>query len=160
MFAQFSLFVNCIPVGVMRLVSIGYYNNFIIVMFIALLLHFSTCKVIWRSIRTIGITCVSLNLKNDKKLRIFLRLMSLCLSYCLLNFYIFDFSKTTRPFVTKLSTNHPYVKGIQNCSSEGQTPSPGGDSSKRVEINWTFLKKPSPELAGQFQWNVVQIILR
>jgi hypothetical protein len=51
------------------------------------------------------------------------------------NFYIFDFSKTTWPISTKLGTNHPWGEGILNCSNEGDCPSPRGDNHKRVKIN-------------------------
>ena len=57
------------------------------------------------------------------------------------NFYIFNFfSRTTGPILTRLGTNHPWVKGIQVCSKEGDSPSPRGDNSKRVKIHWKFLK--------------------
>ena len=36
------------------------------------------------------------------------------------------FSKTTGPILTRLGTNHPWVKGIQVCSKEGDSPSPKG----------------------------------
>jgi hypothetical protein len=51
------------------------------------------------------------------------------------NFYIFDFfSRTVGPILTRLGTNHPWVKGIQVCSMEGDSTSPRGDNSKRVKI--------------------------
>jgi hypothetical protein len=59
------------------------------------------------------------------------------------NFYIFDFfSSTTWSIVTKLGTNHPWGKGILNCSNEGDCTSQRGDKHKRVKIkiHWTFLK--------------------
>ena len=41
--------------------------------------------------------------------------LSICLS---VNFYIFDFfSKTAGPILTRLGTNHLWVKGIQVCSN-------------------------------------------
>jgi hypothetical protein len=59
--------------------------------------------------------------------------LSVCPS---VNFYIFDFfSRTTGPILTGLGTNHPWVKGIQVCSKEGDSPSPRGDNSKRVKIH-------------------------
>jgi hypothetical protein len=81
---------------------------------------------------------------------------SVCLSVCLsVNFYIFDFfSRTTGPILTKLDTNHPWVKEIQVYSKEGDSPSPRGDNSERVKIHWKFLKP-----ASQIQSNLVQIIL-
>jgi hypothetical protein len=41
------------------------------------------------------------------------------------------FSRTTVPISTKV----PSAKGIQNCTNEGQPPSPRGDNSKRVKIH-------------------------
>jgi hypothetical protein len=60
--------------------------------------------------------------------------------YPSVNFYIFDFSRTTGPILTRLGTNHPWVKGIQVCSKEGDSPSPRGDNSERVKIQRIFLK--------------------
>jgi hypothetical protein len=52
------------------------------------------------------------------------------------NFHIFDFfSRTTGPILTRLGTNHPWVKGIQVYSKEGDSPSQRGDNSKRVKIH-------------------------
>jgi hypothetical protein len=65
------------------------------------------------------------------------------------------FSRTTGPSLTRLGTNHPWMKGIQICSNEGDKPSPRGDNSKRVKIHWSS----SPEPAGQNQSNLIQIIL-
>jgi hypothetical protein len=48
------------------------------------------------------------------------------------NFYIFDFSRTTCPILTRLGTNHPWVKGIQVCFR--------GENSERVKIHWQFLE--------------------
>jgi hypothetical protein len=51
--------------------------------------------------------------------------LSVCPS---VTFYIFYFfSRTAGPILTRLGTNHPWVKGIQVCSKEGD--------SKRVEIH-------------------------
>jgi hypothetical protein len=50
-------------------------------------------------------------------------------------FYIFDFSRTTGPILTKLGTNHPWEEWIQICSNEGDFPSQSGDNSKRVKIH-------------------------
>jgi hypothetical protein len=47
--------------------------------------------------------------------------LSVCPS---VNFCIFDFFRTTGPILTRLGTNHPWVKGIQVCSKEGDNPSP------------------------------------
>jgi hypothetical protein len=56
------------------------------------------------------------------------------------NFYIFDFSRTTGPILTKLGTNHPWSKGIQFYSNEGDSPSPRGDNSLRVNLHRIFCK--------------------
>jgi hypothetical protein len=45
------------------------------------------------------------------------------------------FSRTTGPILTKLGTNHSWVKGIQDCSKERDSPSPRGDNSERVKIH-------------------------
>jgi hypothetical protein len=45
------------------------------------------------------------------------------------------FSRTTRPILTRLGTNHPWVKGIQVCSKEGDSLSPRGDNSERVKMH-------------------------
>jgi hypothetical protein len=61
--------------------------------------------------------------------------LSVRLSVCK-HFYIFDFfSRTTGPILTRVGTNHPWVKGIQVCSKEGDSPSPRGDNSERVKID-------------------------
>jgi hypothetical protein len=44
--------------------------------------------------------------------------------------YIFNFSRTTGPILTTLSTNYLCGKGIQVCSNEGERPFPRGDNSK------------------------------
>jgi hypothetical protein len=50
------------------------------------------------------------------------------------------FSRTIEPILSRLGTNHPWVKGIQVCSNEGDCLSPWGDNSGRVKIHWKFLK--------------------
>jgi hypothetical protein len=45
------------------------------------------------------------------------------------------FSRTTWPILTKLAINHPWGKGIQVCSNEGDYPSPRGDNSERVKMH-------------------------
>jgi hypothetical protein len=56
--------------------------------------------------------------------------------YPSVNFYVFDFfSRTAGPILTRLGTNHPWVKGIQVSSKEGDSPSPRGDNSERVKIH-------------------------
>jgi hypothetical protein len=61
------------------------------------------------------------------------RLMS---DVCLLDFYIFNFFfRTAGPILTKVGTNDPWAKGIQNCTNEGHPPpSPRGDNNERVKI--------------------------
>jgi hypothetical protein len=59
-----------------------------------------------------------------------------CPSVCLsVNFYIFDFSRTTWPILTRLGTNHSWLEGIQVCSNEEKHPSPRGDDIERVQIH-------------------------
>jgi hypothetical protein len=48
------------------------------------------------------------------------------------------FSRTTWPILTKLGTNHPWVKGIQVCSNEGDIPSPRGDNSEKLQFTENF----------------------
>ena len=45
------------------------------------------------------------------------------------------FFRSTGPIQTRLSTNHPWVEGIQVSSNEGERPSPRGDNSERVKIH-------------------------
>jgi hypothetical protein len=45
------------------------------------------------------------------------------------------FSRTTGPILTRLGTDHPYVKGIQFSSNEGDNPSTREDNVKRLEIH-------------------------
>jgi hypothetical protein len=45
------------------------------------------------------------------------------------------FSRTTGPNVTRLEINHPWGKGIQVSSNEGDCPSRRGGNSKRVKIH-------------------------
>jgi hypothetical protein len=45
------------------------------------------------------------------------------------------FSRTTGPILSRLVINHPWGKGIQVCSNEGDNPSPRGDNSERVKIH-------------------------
>jgi hypothetical protein len=54
------------------------------------------------------------------------------------DFYIFDFSRTTWLILSRLGTNHR--GGILNCSNEGDCLSPRGDISERVKIHLTFFK--------------------
>jgi hypothetical protein len=62
-------------------------------------------------------------------------------SVCLLNIYIFDFFfRASGPILTRLGKKHPWAKGIQNFTNEGQPPSPRVDDSKRVEIHRKLFK--------------------
>jgi hypothetical protein len=45
------------------------------------------------------------------------------------------FSRTTGSIVTRLGTNHSWVKRIQVLSKEGDSPSPRGDNSKGVKMH-------------------------
>jgi hypothetical protein len=40
------------------------------------------------------------------------------------------FSRTSRPISIKLGTNHPWVRGILNCSNQGPGPLQRGDNCK------------------------------
>jgi hypothetical protein len=40
-------------------------------------------------------------------------------------------SKTFKPISIKLSINHPWVKGILNCSNKGPGPLKRGDNKKK-----------------------------
>jgi hypothetical protein len=50
-------------------------------------------------------------------------------------YLIIFFSRTTRPILTRLGTNHTWVKEIQVSSNEGDNPSPRRDNSERVKIH-------------------------
>jgi hypothetical protein len=45
------------------------------------------------------------------------------------------FSRTVGPILTRLGTNHPWVKGIHISSNEGDHPYPRRDNSERVKIH-------------------------
>jgi hypothetical protein len=45
------------------------------------------------------------------------------------------FYRTIGPILTRLGTLHLWVKGIQNCTKEGDHPSPRGDNNKRVKMH-------------------------
>jgi hypothetical protein len=51
-----------------------------------------------------------------------------------------NFSRTIGPILTRLGTNHFWLKGIQFCSKEGDSSSPRGDNSKRVKKTLTIFK--------------------
>jgi hypothetical protein len=48
------------------------------------------------------------------------------------------FSRTTGPILIRLGTNYPWGEGIQVCSNEGDSPSPRGDNSERINIHNIF----------------------
>ena len=50
------------------------------------------------------------------------------------------FFRTTGQFSTKISTKHPWVKGIQICLNEGLLPFPMGDYNKIAKIHWRKFK--------------------
>jgi hypothetical protein len=50
------------------------------------------------------------------------------------------FSRTSRPISIKLDTNHPWVKGISNCSNKGPCPLQSGDNHKNAKMGWGHLK--------------------
>jgi hypothetical protein len=50
------------------------------------------------------------------------------------------FSRTSKPISIKLYTNHPWVKGILNCSSKGPGPLQRGDNYKNAKMGWGHLK--------------------
>jgi hypothetical protein len=49
-------------------------------------------------------------------------------------------SITSKPISIKLYTNHPWVKGIVNCSNKGSGPLQRGDNYKSAKIGWGHLK--------------------
>jgi hypothetical protein len=51
------------------------------------------------------------------------------------------FSRTSRPISIKLGTNHPWVKGILNCTNEGPGPFQRGDNHKNARKSGRSLKK-------------------
>jgi hypothetical protein len=44
------------------------------------------------------------------------------------------FSRTSRPISIKHGTNHPWVKGYQNCTNKGPVPLQRGDNHKNTKI--------------------------
>jgi hypothetical protein len=50
------------------------------------------------------------------------------------------FSKTSRPISIKLCTNHPWVKGILNCSNKGSGPLQRGDNHRNIKMGCGHLK--------------------
>jgi hypothetical protein len=61
-----------------------------------------------------------------------------------LNVHVFilkkKFSRTSEPISIKLGTNHPYVKGIQNCTNKGPGTLQKGDNHKNANMRWCRLK--------------------
>jgi hypothetical protein len=55
------------------------------------------------------------------------------------------------PISIKLGTNHPWVKGILNCSDKGRGPLQMGNNYKDVKMGWGHFQKKisSPEPLGQ-----------
>jgi hypothetical protein len=45
------------------------------------------------------------------------------------------FSRTTGPILIRLGRNHPWIKGIQVLSKEGDSPLSRGDNSERLKIH-------------------------
>jgi hypothetical protein len=74
------------------------------------------------------------------------------------------FFRTSRPISIILGINHPRAKGIffKYCSNKGPGPLQRGDNNN-ANMGWVHLKifilNKSPEPAGQFQSNLIQIIL-
>jgi hypothetical protein len=50
------------------------------------------------------------------------------------------FSITSRPISIKLGINHPWVKGILNCSNEGPGPLQREYNYKNAKMGWGNLK--------------------
>jgi hypothetical protein len=50
------------------------------------------------------------------------------------------FSRTSWPIPVKLDINHPWVKGILNCSNKGPGPLQRGDNHKNTKMRWGHLK--------------------
>jgi hypothetical protein len=49
-------------------------------------------------------------------------------------------SRTSCPISIKLGINHPWVKGILNCSNKGSGPLQRGDNLKNAKMGWGHLK--------------------
>jgi hypothetical protein len=50
------------------------------------------------------------------------------------------FSRTSRPISIKFDIDHPWVKGILNCSNKGPGPLQRGDNLKNAKMGWGHLK--------------------
>jgi hypothetical protein len=53
---------------------------------------------------------------------------------------IIFFSRTSTPISIKLNANHPWVKGILNCTDNGPDPLQRGDNHKNTKMGWGRLK--------------------
>jgi hypothetical protein len=51
------------------------------------------------------------------------------------------FSRTSRSIAIKLSTNHPWVNGVLNCSNKGPGPLQRGDNHKMQKFCDIIKKK-------------------
>lgn len=71
------------------------------------------------------------------------------------NFSHFIFFRATMPISTKLSTMHPWVKGVQVCLNKGPHPFERGDKKTVKKYNDKILKFSSPEALGQYQPNLI-----
>jgi hypothetical protein len=56
---------------------------------------------------------------------------------CLYRKKIFLF-RTSMPISIKLGINHPWVKGILNCSNKGPGPLQRGDNLKNAKWGWVI----------------------
>jgi hypothetical protein len=50
------------------------------------------------------------------------------------------FSRTRIPILIKLIKNHPWVKGILNCSNKEPGPFQRGDNYKNAKMGWGHFK--------------------
>jgi hypothetical protein len=53
-------------------------------------------------------------------------------------FILKNISRTSRPISIKLDTNHPWVKGILNCSNKGPGPLQRGDNHENMARSLQF----------------------
>jgi hypothetical protein len=52
------------------------------------------------------------------------------------------FSKISRPILIKVGINHPWVKGILNCSNKGPGPLQSGDNHKNAKMGLDYSQEP------------------
>jgi hypothetical protein len=50
------------------------------------------------------------------------------------------FSRTSWPISIKLGRNHPWIKGILNCSNKGPDHLQRGYNNKNTKMEWCHLK--------------------